>query len=67
MTYIEPTWPYAQIDREDRTPASIEVSRNAKHEPSWSIKIYSKVGEEEQALANVLRLDAQLREELWKD
>ena len=67
MTYIEPTWPYAQIDREIRTPSSIEISRNAKREPSFSIKVYCEVGEEDSAKAKAIRLDRELREELWKE
>ena len=66
MTYIEPTWPYAQIDREIRTPSSVEISRNAAGKPSWSIKVFSEVGKEDDAMAKAIDLDEQLQAAFWQ-
>lgn len=42
-------------------PCSIEFSRNAKQEPSWSIKAYSERDDLEGLADEVIKLDTKLR------
>lgn len=54
----EPQW--VTLTRE--TPSSVEITRNAKGTVQWSIKVYSAVGEEEDAMQIATALDAALKD-----
>jgi len=48
-----------QLARETRS--SIEVTRNAKGDPQWTIKAYCEDGQEEEALDRIRSVELQLR------
>ena len=45
------------------SPCSIDLSRNAKGQPSWSIKLYGNRDEMDTVLDEVLGLDKRLQKE----
>jgi hypothetical protein len=47
------------------TPSSVEIGRNSKHEPVWTVKVYCAVGDEEQALERAIALDTRLQAHYW--
>ena len=49
-----------QMQRE--THSSIELTRNAKSEYQWQIKIYHEDGDEDSALQTLQHIDTRLRE-----
>jgi hypothetical protein len=56
---------YSQLIQPEATPtpSSVEIGRNAKHEPVWTVKVYCAVGEEQQALERALALEKRLQDE----
>jgi hypothetical protein len=55
---MEQSNPVAQIPQ---SRSSVELTRNAKGDYQWSLKVYFDEGAQEQALATVGAMDAQLR------
>lgn len=45
------------------SPCSVELSRDAKGQPRWAIKLYGEMDELDSVIDEVLRVDARLREE----
>lgn len=53
--------PVVSLERE--TPSSVEVTRNAKGDYQWSIKVYCEVGMETFAAEKAVRVDDLLRQQ----
>ena len=53
-----------QVEHVSKSPCSIELSRDAKGQARWTIKLYGEADEMDEVLGEVVRLDRDLKDRL---